>query len=116
MNTLKHFAKSQKTLNRLGRPYNKGVKTMWDLDKIPNYAFNESRQYFAKLQNKPNSNFKVAQKIQFFTGANNDILACAKIKAIDGDDIYVYNDSYWYPIQDDEKRNIKIILDKAKGE
>ena len=82
---------------------------MWNLDKEPNYNVNESRKYYAKLENKPNDNFKVGQLIQFYTGHDNHILACAKIKAIDGNDLYVYNDCYWYPIQDDDKRNIKII-------
>jgi len=50
--------------------------------------------------------FKVGDTITFFTGYNNDIPARARIKGINGNDIYVYNDSYWFPIQDDENRKI----------
>lgn len=46
--------------------------------------------------------YKVGETIYFNTGLNDDIRAQAVIKGINGKDIYVYNDCYWFPIQDND--------------
>lgn len=76
----------------------------WELDKSP--ACNDARKYWAEIRNTTHTRFSVGEKIEFFTGYNDDIRASATIKAINGNDIYVYNDCYWFPIQDDNKRKI----------
>lgn len=84
--------------------------TLWDLD-AKNMQTNtfEAKQYFRKMKKAPNiTRFQEGQKITFFTGYNDDIRAIGTIKAISGGDIYVYNDCYWYPIQDDDRRKIAI--------
>lgn len=80
---------------------------IWDLDEKDN---NTAINYCKKYQGAPNeTRFKVGDKITFYTGYNDDILASATIKGINQHDIYVYSDCYWFPIQDDERRKIKII-------
>jgi hypothetical protein len=80
---------------------------IWNLDEKDN---NTAINYCKKFKDAPNkTKYKVGNKIQFYTGYNDDILACATIKGIDKNDIYVYSDCYWFPIQDDEKRKIKLI-------
>lgn len=79
---------------------------IWNLDK--NTLDNKGIEFLSKFKNSENkTKFKVGQKITFLTGYNNDILASATIKAIDVNDIYIYNDAYWFPILDEKKRNIK---------
>lgn len=82
--------------------------SIWNLDN--ENLDRKAIDYLKKFKNSINeTKFKVGQTITFFTGYNNDILASATIKAIDVNDIYVYNDSYWYPIQDDKNRKIILI-------
>ena len=53
-----------------------------------------------------NDTFKVGDVVQFNTGYDKHLRAEATIKGIDGEDIYVYNDCFWYPIRNSEDRNI----------
>lgn len=78
---------------------------LWDLDERA--ADNDARRYWASIKNTPHPRFKVGDVIEFWTGHNDDIRAKARIKAINDNDIYVYSDCYWFPIQDDERRKIK---------
>ncbi len=79
---------------------------IWNLDD--NTLENKGIEFLSKFKNSENkTKFKVGQVITFLTGYNNDILASATIKAIDINDIYVYNDCYWFPILDEKIRNIK---------
>lgn len=81
---------------------------IWNLDKEKLEP--KAIEFLKKFENSSNETiYKVGQKIQFYTGYNNDILASATIKAIDKTDIYVYADCYWFPINDDAKRKIKIL-------
>jgi hypothetical protein len=81
--------------------------TIWNLDECP--ACNDARRYWAKIQNTKHPKFAVGEKIEFFTGYNDDIRAVATIKAISGDELYVYSDCYWYPIKDDQRRKIRKV-------
>jgi len=85
--------------------------TTWNLDQRA--ACNDARRYWAKIENTLHPQFAVGERIEFFTGHNDDIKASATIKAINGNDIYVYNDCYWYPIQDDQRRKITKIREIA---
>ncbi len=81
--------------------------TIWNLDEKTNST--EHLRYMAKhgYNNGKNDNYSVGEIITFWTGQNNDIRAQASIKGIDGNDLYVYNDCYWFPIQDTKERAIK---------
>ena len=81
---------------------------IWDLDK-ETQVDEKADAFYQCLEHKVNGKFRVGQVIQFWTGYNNDLRAQASIKAIDGEDIFVYNDCYWYPIQDTNYRDIKFI-------
>lgn len=73
--------------------------TIWDLDH--HGASSDEVNAYVKshgYDNNTHPKYKVGQTISFLTGYNNDILAKATIKGIDGDDLYVYNDCYWFPI------------------
>lgn len=52
---------------------------------------------------------KVGQTIAINFGYNNDIRGEFKITAIEGDDIYLDWDCYWFPIKNDERRNVEIV-------
>lgn len=85
---------------------------IWDLDEKPyNYAPAERTQWLRSrgYDKGTHPKFRVGQVIQFWTGYNNDIRAQAVIKGIEGGNLYVYNDAFWFPIQDDETRKIVII-------
>ena len=92
------------------------IKQIWDLDNKPDYKKSEREKWITtKGYDKGiNPSFKVGDVIEFFTGYNDDIRAKAKIKGIDGDDLYVFTDSYWFPIQDDVIRKIEITENKNK--
>ena len=81
---------------------------IWELDKEKQYS-NECRLYMARngYNKGTHAKFKIGQMIEFWTGANSDIRASARIKGINGNDLYVYSDCYWFPIQDDETRKIE---------
>lgn len=80
---------------------------LWDLDTEE--AERDARAFWAKIQNTPHPKFRIGQVVEFWTGYNDDIRAKATIKAIEGNNIYVYNDCYWFPIKDDNRRKIKEI-------
>lgn len=81
---------------------------VWNLDdRKPSLAIKYVSSKGFDLNTHPK--FKVGDTIEFFTGTNDDIRARSTIKGLDGDDIYVYNDCYWFPIQDDNRRKITII-------
>lgn len=83
------------------------AQTIWDLDEKNNTT---AKEYCKKFINSTNeTKYKVGDKILFYTGYNDDILASATIKGIDKNDIYVYSDCYWFPIQDDSRRKIQLI-------
>ena len=60
------------------------------------------------LQTHPK--FKVGQSIKFISGYESNLYYITKITGFDKDGgIYVLWDCFWFPIQDDEKRQITII-------
>lgn len=81
---------------------------LWDLDAGKDYKNQERKDYYAKngLNDDSESLYKIGDVIEFWTGHDNDIRAIARIKAVKGNDLYVYNDCYWFPIQDDSSRQI----------
>ena len=83
---------------------------VWDLDSqkaVDMTDVEKAKDFFASMVGKENTTrFNVGDEVFFMTGLNNDISARARIKAIDGDDIYVYNDCYWFPIRDTERYKI----------
>lgn len=82
------------------------MSDLWDLEQ---YNGGLAEKYCKEKGYDVNTHekFKVGETITFFTGYNDDIRAKAAIKGIDGNDLYVYNDCYWFPIQDDDKRKIE---------
>lgn len=78
-----------------------------DLDKKA--CTEESREYMKKngYDTGKHKDFTVGDLIFFNTGYDDDIRAKATIKGIDGDNLYVYTDSYWFPIQDNDIRKIE---------
>ena len=80
--------------------------TIWNLDE--KIHSNEHTRYMAQhgYDKGHNDNYAVGEVITFWTGYNNDIRAQASIKGINGNDLYVYNDCYWFPIQDTKERAI----------
>jgi len=55
--------------------------------------------------------FKVGEIIEFTGGFRNDIRFTSKITGFDKDGgIYVVWDCYWYPIKDDEIRQIHKVI------
>ena len=59
---------------------------------------------------KEHPRYKVGQVIEFNGGYNNDIRMKSRITGFDNDGgIYVLWDCYWYPIKDEERRDIKTI-------
>jgi hypothetical protein len=87
------------------------METVWKLDEQVRHKASEAAKYLSDrgYDKGTNPKFKVGDVIQFMTGYNDDILAEASIKGIDGNDLYVYDDCYWFPIQDDTKRKIRIV-------
>lgn len=79
---------------------------LWELDDKP--PCGDMRRHLAKIPSTPHPRLKEGQRITFWTGYSDDIRAAAIIKRINGADVYVYNDCYWFPIQDDQRRKIKI--------
>lgn len=63
------------------------------------------KKFAETLENK-NPDFKVGQIITFYGGYNGDILYKTKIIGFIDNDIYLYWDCYWFPIQNNEKRKI----------
>ena len=83
---------------------------IWDLDRNDQSEAKRFAREKGYDQGK-HEKFKVGDIITFFTGYNDDIRARARIKGIDGEDLYVYDDCYWFPIQDDHKRQIEIEVE-----
>ena len=79
----------------------------------------EIRNRFEKFKNEKIEGFKdshsvlnisIGDYIEFNGGYNNDIRYTAEILGFDKDnDIYILWESYWYPIKNDNKRNIKVV-------
>jgi hypothetical protein len=72
---------------------------IWDLDKErtnKTEALNWIKKHQYHLGN--HDSLKINDIVYFKTGFNDHIPAKAKVKGINGSDIYVYNDCYWYPI------------------
>jgi hypothetical protein len=75
---------------------------MWNLDKTDYNKSDRDKWLKDRGYDKgKHSQFKVGQVVTFYTGTNRDILAEAAIKGINNDDLYVYNDAYWFPISID---------------
>lgn len=75
----------------------------WNLDDGTDYT-KDKREAFLKEHGYDKGThdlYSVGDTIHFMTGYNNDILASAKIKGIDGENLYVYNDCYWFPVTSD---------------
>ena len=82
----------------------------WDL--INDQAHNKEIKYgIAKLNLlDTHPKYKVGQTIQFIGGYNRGVRFTSRITGFDSDgDIYVIWDCYWFPIRDEECRDIKII-------
>jgi hypothetical protein len=84
---------------------------VYKIDEKENCKVREVSEYLSRkgYDKGINPKFKVGDVIQFLTGYDYNILAEAKIKGINGNDLYVYNDAYWFAIQDNEQRKIRII-------
>lgn len=83
---------------------------IWNLDLVP--CDNKAETYCKTHGYDKGTHhlYSVGQVISFMTGEHNHLLAKASIKGIDGNDLYVYNDCYWFPIKaDDPNRDIKIL-------
>lgn len=84
------------------------------INLIPKYQ-KDKRFYISKIKEfktytERHPNFKIGDVIQFYGGYNNDILYQTEILGFDVDnEIYVLWDCYWFPIQDDIRRNINLI-------
>jgi len=93
---------------------------MWDLTKKDNYeALKAKCAEFAEKHNLKlsNENLKAGDKIQFMTGYNDDILACAEIFGFDEENkIYLVWDCFWFGTKNEEKRKIKIINNQFQKE
>ena len=84
---------------------------VWDLDEEISYKEKDCHEFMRTngYDKGKHDKFTVGQQIEFFTGYNDDIRAKATIKGIDGNDLYIYEDCYWFPIQDNEKTKISSI-------
>lgn len=82
---------------------------IWDLD-YRNYRDRtiEARQYCNKhgYDKGTHEIYNVGDVVYFKTGLNDDIPAKASIKGIKGNDLYVFCDCYWCPLE--SSRVIKI--------
>ena len=74
--------------------------TIWDLDANLN-NHREVSQYMKKMGYDKGTHllYKIGDTVYFNTGYNDDIPAKGKIKGIDGEDLYIYNDCYWFPVK-----------------
>lgn len=60
---------------------------------------------------------KVGEVIVFMTGYNNHLKAKAKVKGFDKEGgVYVYNDSYWFPIKDNREYQIRPLKETLREE
>lgn len=69
-----------------------------DLDRV-NYNKLKMKEFFKKnncFDKHPS--IKIGDTAYFMTGYYNQNLAKGKVKGIKGNDIYIYNDAYWYPV------------------
>mgnify|MGYP000061867656 CR=1 FL=1 len=66
------------------------TKEPWCLDDTP--LCKDAIRSLAKLPKENETRFTTGEKIVFYTGFNDDILATARIKTISSKDIYVHND------------------------
>ncbi len=83
---------------------------VWNIDEHE-WLVHDNAKVLWKEYNDANVNqtrFKVGDVVQFTAGYNNDIRMQARIKAIYKDQIFVYNDCYWYPILDNAIYNITL--------
>ena len=58
---------------------------------------------------KTNGKFSRGDVIEFWGGYNNDIRYTAEISGTINDEIYLIWDCYWFPIRDENNRDIKLI-------
>jgi len=58
--------------------------------------------------NDKHKNFKVGDKITFLSGYYNNIKYKSEIMGIQGEDIYLLWDCFWFAIKNEKKRNIKL--------
>ena len=59
--------------------------------------------------NNKHKNFKVGDKISFFSGYYENIKYKSEIMGIEGEDLYLLWGCYWSSIKNEKKRSIKII-------
>lgn len=85
---------------------------IWNLDLEKDYTKEKRIEFLEKngYDKGTHPDYKIGDIIQFMTGFDNDILAQASIKGIDENDLYVYIDCYWFPINAlDQSRQIKKV-------
>ena len=83
---------------------------IWDLLKSKYAADHRLEAVKLAEQHKDAENktrFEVGDIITFWSGYNNDIRVRSEIMSINGDNIYVLWDCYWFPIRDDEVREVE---------
>ncbi len=90
------------------------TQQIWDLDEKANNPA-EVKRYMRLhgLDKGQHPEFAIGDVLEFYTGFNDHIRARARIKGICGKDLYVYNDCYWFPIQDDARRKIIKVAKEA---
>ena len=91
------------------------METKLKIDLIEKFKDNEElKQSIAdmKLELK-HQKYSVGDVIEFVGGMNRNIIFTTEITGFDVDgNIYVLWDSFWFPIRDEEIRQIKIIKKK----
>jgi len=73
---------------------------IWDLDATYTNQ-REVTQYMAKhgYDKGKHPNYAIGEVVFFNTGYNDDIPAKGRIKGIEGEDLYIYHDCYWFPVK-----------------
>ena len=54
-----------------------------------------------------NGDFKSGDVVEFWAGYDDDIRYRAEVSGVIGNEIYIVWDCYWFPIKDDNVREIK---------
>ena len=63
-------------------------------------------EFAKKFTGNKNERYQVGEFIEFWAGYYNDIRIRTKITGFENENIYVFWDCFWFPIQDNKKRNI----------
>lgn len=84
------------------------LKKAFDLD-AKHEINSKAKDFFKTLKNKGNNDkYKIGEIVYFYTGADKNWFVKAAIKHVNNDDIYVYNDCYWFPINQSEILHVEL--------